>query len=320
MITLYSDSKEIIPVIASCDSAALVLEENTERLRNTFVFEYTTQYTLQELFVKEQQVKLAGEAGFNVPKSFLLKELKDMNALPVGFSYPCIIKPLVSCQGAKSDIRVCRSLDELNNNINSLQHTKKVLLQQYIERDYEISILGCGLKNGEVLIPCVENKLTLYPKNVGLECLANMQPLDDESIIRPIKKLINEIGYVGPFSVEMMHCRLDNKFYFTEINLRNDGANGFVFKYGFNLSLNHVEDMLNLPLTKFNSFRPGYYIWEMHHTLSLAHRELKISQWISELRKSQGFLTYLPEDRRPFFKQYVNWVLFTLHLKKYETY
>ena len=75
MITLYSDSKEIIPVIASCDSAALVLEENTERLRNTFVFEYATQYTLQELFVKEQQVKLAGEAGFNVPKSFLLKEL-----------------------------------------------------------------------------------------------------------------------------------------------------------------------------------------------------------------------------------------------------
>lgn len=317
IIAKYGDSIETIPIIASCDSAALALEDNKERLGKTFVYEYATNYRLRELFVKELQVKLAEKAGFNVPKSYLIK---DKDVLPEGFTYPCVIKPLVSCQGAKSDIRVCGDLDELKNNLNSLEHTNRVLLQQYIERDYEISILGCGLKNSEVLIPCVENKLTLYPKNVGLECLANMQPLEDMDIIRPVKKLINEIGYVGPFSVEMMHCKYDGKFYFTEINLRNDGANGFVFKYGVNLSLNHVEDMLDLPLTKFDSYKPGYYIWEMHHTLSLVHRELKLSQWISELKKAQGFLTYLPKDRKPFFKQYVNWVLYTLHLKKYETY
>lgn len=312
MIALYGDSKNTIPVIASCDSAALALEENKVRLGKAFVFEYASQYSLRDLFVKELQVELAEEAGFNVPKSFLIN---DNGEIPVGLTFPCVIKPLVSCQGAKSDIRVCKNIDDFNSNLHSLKHTKRVLLQQYIERDFEISILGCGLKNGDVLIPCVENKLTLYPQNVGLECLANIQPLEDEGIISPIKSLIKKIGYVGPFSVEMMHCRLDDKYYFTEINLRNDGANGFVYKYGFNLILNHIEDLLDLPLTRYQSFNPGFYIWEMHHTLSLVHRELKLSQWLSELKKSRGFLTYLPKDKKPFFKQYVNWLLSTLHLK-----
>lgn len=75
--------------------------------------------------------------------------------------------------------------EELEKNLNSLDYTKKVLLQQYIKRDYEISILGCGLSSGICLIPAIENKLTLYPKHVGLECLANMQSLEDG----PIKKM-----------------------------------------------------------------------------------------------------------------------------------
>lgn len=227
---------------------------------------------------------------------------------------------MVSCEGAKTDIRVCHNIDELKINLNSLQYTTKVLLQQYIERDYEISILGCGLKNGTAIIPCVENKLTLYPKNVGLECLANMQPLEDIQIIQSIQNLIKAIGYVGVFSVEMMHCKLDNKFYFTEINLRNDGANSFVYKYGVNLPLNHIEDLFDEKLTQFTKLSPGYYIWDMHHFLSLVHREISLKQWLDELRKSQGFLTYFSDDRKPFFKQYTNLLLSKLHLRKNEQY
>ncbi len=147
-----------------------------------------------------------------------------------------------------------------------------------------------------------------------------MQPLQDESIIRPIQSLIQKTGYVGPFSVEMMHSKTDGKFYFTEINLRNDGANSFVYKYGVNLPLNHIEDLMDLPITEFTSFNPGYYIWEMHHTLSLAHRELGLLQWFKELKKSRGFLTYFKSDKKPFYKQYSNWLLTTLRIRKNESY
>ena len=305
------------PIIACCDTAALVLERNAERLKEHFLFEYATGSSLEYLAKKENQVRLATESGFNVPKSWNLRDTKE---IPNDITYPCIIKPLVSCEGAKSDIRVCRTKADLEKNLNTLGHTKNVLLQQYIDRDYEISILGCGLSSGKCIIHVVEHKLTLYPKYVGLECLANMQPLKDGPIKTSIEKLISKTGYVGLFSVEMMHCKDDNKFYFTEINLRNDGAEALVTKYGANLPLNHVENLLGLPLTEQKVFHPGYYIWDMHHFLSLIHRDINIITWIKEIKKSNGFMLYFKEDKKPFFKQYTNWILSKLHLRKNESY
>jgi predicted ATP-grasp superfamily ATP-dependent carboligase len=313
----FATENILIPIIACCDSAALALENNKERLAGKFVFEYSTIFPFEYLFKKENQVRLAIESEFNVPKTW---NLSDSKQVPDDVIFPCLIKPLVSCEGAKSDIHVCRNMKELKHNLNSLKYTTQVLLQQYIERDYEISILGCALKNGDCIIPAVENKLTIFPKNVGLECVANMQFLDNKQIISCIQNIIKSTGYVGVFSVEMMHCRLDDKFYFTEINLRNDGANTFVYKYGVNLPLNHIEDLLGKPLTTFSDFHPGYYIWDMHHFLSLLHRETSIKDWFLELRKSQGFITYFAEDKKPFFKQYSNWILSKLHIKKNEQY
>lgn len=317
MLQLYGDNEKKIPIIACCDTAALALERNSDRLQNVFLYEYSISYTLDYLAKKENQVRLAVEADFEVPKTW---NLNDSKVVPKDVTFPCLIKPLVSCEGAKSDIKICRTIEELQHNLNNLQFTKCVILQQYIERDYEISILGCGLKNGDVIIPCVENKLTLYPRNVGLECLANIQPLKDMQIVNSIELFIKTIGYVGVFSVEMMHCKKDNKYYFTEINLRNDGANGFVYKYGANLPLNHIEDLLGRPLTEFTKFNSGYYIWEMHHLQSLLHREITLRQWFSELKKSRGFLVYFPEDKVPFYRQFVNSFMHLLRIKKIEYY
>lgn len=300
MHNFESDAK--IPIIACCDIAALTLERNSDRLKDRFVFEYATNYSLEYLAKKENQVRMATEAGFNVPKSWNLKDTKE---IPLDVTYPCLIKPLVSCEGAKSDIRVCHTKEELIKNLNSLRVTRHVLLQQYIERDYEISILGCGLSNGTCLIPTVENKLTLYPKYVGLECLANMQKLTDMDIVNSITNLVRTAGYVGLFSVEMMHCKTDGMFYFTEINLRNDGAESFVTKYGANLPLNHIEDLLGIQLTAQLEECPGYYIWDMHHFKSFLCGDISVFTWIKEICQSNGFLMYFKEDKKPFFRQYV---------------
>lgn len=305
--------EERIPIIACCDSAALALEKNSDRLKDKFVFEYSGKYTFEYLFKKENQVKLAIESGFNVPKTWNLSDSKE---IPEDVVFPCLIKPLVSCEGAKCDIRVCENIIELKQSLNTLKCTSQVLIQQYIDKDFELCILGCALKNGDVIIPCEEKKLSIYPKKTGLVCFANLQPLNDGTISHNIKCIIKSIGYVGIFSVELMHNKEDDKFYFTEVNLRNDGGNSFVYKYGANLPLNHIEDLGNERLTIFTKFNPGYYIWDMHHFLSLMHRETSFTTWLAELMKSRGFITYFPDDRKPFFKQYTNWILSKFHLRK----
>lgn len=308
-------SSEEAAIIATCDDAAIALERNRNVISSKLRYEFTEgEWSIEELCEKNRQVCLAKESGFNVPWSS--NPIESIEDVPEDVPFPCITKSLVSCKGSKNDLTIVRSRTELMPLIESLlTHTPRIILQQYIDRDYEISILGCGLKGGGAIIPCVENKLTLYPKFVGLECLANMQPLKDESIKQPIGNLIKKIGYVGLFSVELMHCKTDNKFYFTEINLRNDGANSFVYKYGVNLPLNHIENLYNLPLTQFNSFHPGYYIWEMHHFLSWRNKDLGTFIWLKEIIKAKGFLLGSYKDPIPFLKQFVPIIRRILRIK-----
>lgn len=315
------DESEKLPILAGSDNCALHLEKNADRLKEHFVFEHTTgDLTIAEILDKKLQVKLATEVGFNVPQSIVFSDANTLPLKEMPFAPPYIFKPLVSLEGCKGDITICRSLDALNENLaKTLKHTR-VLVQQYIERDYEISILGCGLSNGDTLIPAVENKLTLYPKYVGLECLANMQPLTDKDIDQSIRNLIKRIGYVGLFSVEMMHCKTDGKFYFTEINPRNDGAESFVTQYGANLPLNHIEDLLGIPLTPMTETRPGYYIWDFHQFKSLLHRDISLSQFIKEWKMSNGALMYMRGDNKPFYIQYTNWFLEKFRLRKKSEY
>lgn len=298
-IKFQEDSK--IPIICCCDEAALTVEKNHLKLSLNFVYEEAKNYSLQYLSHKEQQVKLAKETGFNVPNTY---NLNDSKKIPEDLQYPCIIKPLISCKGAKSDIRICQSYEDLKKNLESLKFTKAVLLQQYIDRDFEISVLGCGLTNGQCLIPAIENKLTLYPKYVGLECLVYIEPLTNNELKQSIIKLIKKIGYIGPFSIEMMHCKSDNKYYFTEINLRNDGANNFITKYGANIPLNHIEDLCNIPLTPQTHYNSGYYLWDMHHLRSMMCGDISVTRWLKEIWTSKGFLMYNRKDLKPFFRQY----------------
>lgn len=298
-----STGDELIPIVCCCDKAALAVNDRYEELMKKG---YVTEHSLGELsfsqyFEKDVQVKLAEEAKFNVPKSYVINSFQDV---PEDLTYPCLIKPLVSCKGAKSDIRICHNFDELKEQYNSLQFTERVILQQYIDRDYEISILGCGLSNGGCIIPAVEDKLTLYPKYVGLECLANVHPIEDKDIVDSIKALVRNIGYIGLFSVEMMHNKQDGKFYFTEINMRNDGAQSFIYKYGVNLPECHVRDLLGFPQKNYSKLHPGYYIWDAHHFQSWRAHDISFKTWMLEICKSKGMLMFMKGDLKPFFKQY----------------
>ncbi len=308
MVEVFKDYPDTIPVLCACDTAAITLEQNSNILKPKFKFEYSGNYKITQLQEKNLQVKLAEEAGFKIPKSFKISKIEDLdNGIP--FSGPYLYKALKSIEGSKADLTICQTENEIRQKVYStLQKTPRVLIQQYIEHDYEISILGCNLRDGRCIIPAVENKLTIFPKNVGLECLAEIRPLIDSDIITPIKNMLATIGYVGLFSVEMMHSKSTDKFYFTEINLRNDGANSFIRKYGINLPAIHIKDLMG-ELTEddlvFEKTNPGYYIWEMHHIKSLMHGDISFIKWLKEIIKARGGLVLEKKDFKPFIMQFL---------------
>lgn len=88
----------------------------------------------------------------------------------------------------------------------------------------------------------------------------------------------------------------------------------FLYEYSTKYTLNQLaKKETQVQLAK----EAGLYV---HHFLSLMHREISFFKWLSEIKKSQGFLTTYTNDRIPFFKQFSNWILYKLHLKKYEIY
>ena len=97
-------------VFPTSDITALYLDRNYEMLKD--YCSYSHAYgQLEKEMDKLQQVNRAVEAGLNVPSAISA----DVKRLPETINYPCIIKPLASVLGEKSDISVCHDSVELSS-------------------------------------------------------------------------------------------------------------------------------------------------------------------------------------------------------------
>ncbi len=320
---------EVIPVVPCCDTAALVLERRREEIPKNIVFGHIDgKYTIAEVQDKELQVKLARSAGLNVPSSF---KVSDRHNIPkeLSFDAPYIIKPIISIYGSKADIIKCSSLEELHRNIEMVfdrysirQEFLSILIEKFIPHDYEISLLGCVLSDGEVYIPAIENKLTQFPLNIGLECTARVEEFKDLTLKNQLVDFVKSIGYRGLFSIEMMHNPEDGRFYFDEINLRNDGANIFIKQFGVNLPHIYCSDLLGIRSQDImdKEYHPGLYIWEVHHFDAMRAGTLTVGRWIKDICQAQGFLLFNKKDLKPFLRQIELLILSKLRLLKRRKY
>lgn len=314
-LSKFSKEKNVL-IIPSGDGPALILERNYKILKNSFIYERILKKGFLGYYMrKDNQIALALEHGFNIPSSV---KIKKGDLIPENIPLPCIIKPLISCEGDKRDIRILDNIEEVKNHINNnLQYTDEVLVQQYINKDYEYDIMGCSYRNGEVYIPLSDRMVKFNHKLAETSTVSYIEPLDSniQVEVKKIEDLMKDIGYVGLFSVEFMHNKKDDKIYFTEINFRNDGENSFIVHGGVNLPYLHYCDMMGLPLKKYTPINKSKkYIWEGVHFSGLIQGDESFMDWIKDLCGCDGFLYYFKDDRKPFFAQFINKLKSKLHL------
>lgn len=291
-----------IAVITPCsDEAALVLDKHRDELKEKYVFEYATHYSIERLLDKELQVKLAAEAGLDIPDSYKIMSLED---IPENPPFPCIIKPLVSMQGSKGDLMVCTNMDELVSNLKIVMpHNKGISLQRFIDKENDYTVLCCRLKDGTCIVPNIIRNDKLYPEQVGLSTLHDVGFFEDEQLQKNIVRLLNNMGYVGLISVEFSKSISDGKYYFFEFNIRNDGYNPCMTKSGVNINYYHYCDMLGIP---FEIEEPKHVriISEERHFMCVTHKGTTIRRWMRDIRESDGFTWYYSNDKKPFFRMF----------------
>ena len=102
---------------------------------------------IAKLMQKNEQCEFAKKNGIKMAKTWVCS-LKDEIDIPQDIVIPCIVKPVISSEGNKKDIRVCRTLDQLGKCLYSYKTFGycRALVQEYLKIDYEIDVFGCTLK------------------------------------------------------------------------------------------------------------------------------------------------------------------------------
>lgn len=292
-------------VIACSDEVASFMDKSYEELIRYFYFFNCGSTGMLTYFMdKVVQSDVASQVGLKVPSSI---DAKPDKIDPRNLSYPCIIKPLESINGGKN-IQICRSETEVRTALNSFDVESKVMIQQYVEKDFELVVVGLSF-NGDIHIPAFIHK---HRETKGGTTYATVRPVSElpTNVLSSCRRLVEKMSYQGLFGIELI-CK-DEDFYFIEINLRNDATTYAIAIAGCNLPLafwglvngQNASNIFAKPIRKINS------MVEFKDFVHVLKRHVSLLTWIKQRKGCECKYCYSSLDKRPYRKQKQDFIKF----------
>lgn len=204
--------------------------------------------TMNRVAIREKASQELGLTTARYAYASTLTELK--NCLTGSIGYPCVIKPIMSSSGkGQSTIHSASEIDHAFEYAvsNMRGDEKKIIVEEFIEFDYEITLLTIKQKNGPTLfcppIGHIQEKgdyrESWQPANMSEQTIKLAQEM--------AKKITDSLGGVGLFGVEFFIR--GNEVIFSELSPRPHDT-GMVTLIGQNLSEFdlHARAILDLPI------------------------------------------------------------------------
>lgn len=219
------------PVVIAChDLAASLVDINYDLLEPFLILPGSkSQGEITRYMNKKEMAILASSNGLQIPKSW------SHDDLPLHIDnifFPCIVKPLVSKNGTKSEIKICYTKTELQE-YASKHEKSEYQIQQFIKKEFEYQLIGCSIQSGKAIVIPGRTHIIHQPIETNTAFL-RYEELDGKEPMEQCKKFIQATGYSGLFSLEFLRGE-DGEDYFMEINFRNDGNAISVTDAGVNL-------------------------------------------------------------------------------------
>lgn len=298
LLSKYKDEKAKPVIICCSDSSSGVIDENRNRLIPYFILPGAEeQGRIAELMSKKTMAELAIEVGLNIPESYYVEHpQEELEKILL----PCIIKPLESRKGSKTEISICRTRNELNSYAAEHDITKDQI-QEFIDKDFEYQLIGCSTSK-EIIIPGVSK--ILRPCKGSNTSFLHYTPMKKGFCdIEKCKEFVRRTGYRGLFSLEFLRDK-QGKDYFMEINFRNDGNAICVTAAGMSLPYIWYLDCLGKDYSeeKAKPINPVYVMPDMAELKLLFTRQISFRDYIQDFRKTDRFMEYDSKDRKPFWK------------------
>lgn len=296
--------KNKLPVIASGDEAGAFLDEHYDELSDKYILHDCQQRGGKILYWmdKKRMLRQASDLGLCIPFTKVL-QLDDSESLE-GIPFPCLIKPEISALASKKNFRICNTKEELKVAILAIKDVcRKVIVQEYVHARYEYLIYGVRTKQNRIIIPGGLRKIHTCSTNSNLgmmtyACCSEFIPPQLGNFDK-IKRFLNVLDYHGIFSIEFMIA--DDKAYFLEINLRNDGTVYCTTQAGVNIpafwAMSAADNIcINMP---YSYKREKTFCMNEINYIKYTFFQQSIFKSFSEILKTKAFSLIKLDDMRP---------------------
>mgnify|MGYP002854632117 CR=1 FL=1 len=298
-------------VIPASDKVEALLDKHSSDLSGCYYFPHCDMPRKTEhLMDKAVQMEYAEAAGLKVPVTFRYHRGQP---LPDRLPYPCIIKQENSTEGQKKRMNVCRTEAEVKSALAENGQTDEFLIQQYVERTHELLLIGCRLDDGKVWIPAVFKKTRWMQKggDASYGIISTDVPSHYPQLDR-VKRLIQDMGYYGPFSAEFGVEGNDAFFY--EVNMRNDGTSHYFHAAHVFVPYVYYLSCKNLPLAGSLDIQSVEYTFiDEFGDLMNVPGEVTFFRWLKECKEARAYKYYMKSDKRPFLRSIpkgIAWVVY----------
>lgn len=297
LINTYKNEEYKPIIITSGDGISVFIDQHKDELEEHFIIPGTKEKGLLEKYTdKNTMTELAMELGILCPKSRYCQW--DSNIEDV--DYPCLIKPSHQKPGHYNEFKfkICKNKSELQNTLRCVRHDSEFILQQCIQKKKDLLVYGTRLWNGRTLLAGAFIKDRHTDDGSGSHGLltANIPSCVD---VDKTAEFLERIDYHGLFSFE--YGLVDNKAYFFEVNLRNDGTSHYFHQAGANMPLAYVYSCVGLDYSHVSTKVNGehWYIDELFDVENVILRRVSKIQYKKELAQASVFKYYDKNDEAP---------------------
>lgn len=309
LLNAFQNEKEKPVVIPYSDGAAEKIDLNLDRLKEHFLLPSIggQQGKIAELMDKQKQVEFARTYGIPMAKSCVV-DLSDIR-LPEDMIYPCIVKPVVSAEGEKSDIRKC---DTETQTVVYLQELRqkgyhRFLVQEYL--NYDTEYLMVGSISGQNQCWVNSKKIRVWPVVGGSSsCLQVTNQKNVSDFFESVRYAFQQITYDGFYDVDVL--QVNGKLYLNEVNWRNSGTIYSVLGSKVYYPVNwYYWKTKNQSPENFIQSCLDETVYTIDESLDLRHvacGNITLKQWLRDKKKSKAFALWYTPDMRPAIAQYLH--------------
>ncbi len=255
--------EDTILLIGTSDELVRLIIENKQKLDKKYVHNYPTLEILNQVLVKDTFYQTFENCEFEIPKTYIYpcgKNVKLDEEKIQKLMYPLIVKPGNNIEyhqhkfeGMFKVFKV-HSREELGEVIEKIEksgYQSNLVIQEFIPGDdcaLFDSVFYCSKDKKVQLMTLAQIGLQeRNPGGIG-NCTVLVNGFNehgyDETIVEPLKKFMERIGYQGFAEFDLKYDNRDKKYKVLEINPRQARCSYYLAAGGYNLVQYLIDDLI----------------------------------------------------------------------------